>query len=75
MSRKRDPHSVLVRPLSGSFLHVEWNGLSGTNFYVRARGPEHARAMFDALIACPDVAGVALYVDGKFAGARDGAGS
>lgn len=67
-------HSVLVRP-RGTYLQVQWNGIDGTAFYVRARNREHAQALFDALIECTDVAGVSLYVNGRFAGARDGAGS
>lgn len=76
MPRLRPQHSVFVRPTGSRwFVQVEWNGLGGTAFYVRARSKEHAQALFDTFIECPDVAGVSLFIAGRFVGARDGAGS
>lgn len=75
VSRPLPPlHSVLTRP-RGTFLQIEWNGLGGTSFYVRARDRAHAVALYDELLQCPDVASITLFVSGRFAGARDGAGS
>ncbi len=74
-TRHRD--TVFVRPsrAKATYLLIQWVGLSGTNFYIPVRIESHAQELFDLLIRCEYVEGISLYVRGKFAGARDGAGS
>lgn len=72
MKRNR---GVFIPPISGSYLQIAWCGMDGTDFYIKARSPSHARVLFDALIQSEDVVGISLYIDGKFQGGRDGGGS